>query len=256
MHLKIIGLLLCTLATAGVAKAQEQPAAPDLHAQSVEVPGLRNPEMKSYRHVMAGLDAFDEYHRLAPAVPVLRFRLYARGEVESGDQPAPALRIVGQDVSIPVPVSSNGAFSLPRNDAAYEQDADVILNRRSGKVRAEPEVLTPGLPENVRRLGDLRLECEVAIAIAKTEIPFLARAAINTVLLTSRWCAIAKVNYDFHIPPGMGTLEGGRLVSGTRSADLKINAGHYTVPLGDTSWPDDTLVELHFAPLQSAANEH
>jgi len=32
-----------------------------------------------------------------------------------------------------------------------------------------PEVRTPGLPENVRRLGDLRLECKVMIEIAKEE---------------------------------------------------------------------------------------
>ena len=50
---------------------------------SVEVQGVKNPDMKSYRAVVAGLDAFEEHHALAPTVPELRFRLAARATLRT-----------------------------------------------------------------------------------------------------------------------------------------------------------------------------
>ena len=100
---------------------------------------------------------------------------------------------------------------------------------------------TAGLPDNVRRLGDLRLECRVTIAIVKDQMPFLAKAALNTLMLTSDWCAKKDFNYGTLAPrPGVRAV----LRDGERSRTLETHGWNMMVPIGDTGWPDDALVQF------------
>jgi hypothetical protein len=239
-------------------------AAQDDEVQQVPVNGVKNPEMKSYRAVWAGLEMFDRQHDLAPAVPELRFRIqtHSRGKGEAGYAgkfhvqfsaagPAPesdyALRIAADDLSIPVAVSPEGLFSVPRSEAAYDAKADLILNRKKGSYRITPEVRTPGLPDNVRRLGDLRLECKVQVAIAKEEISFWIVALANSVLLSTDWCMTTKANVNFSYQTEKPLLSAA-LTHEARSQTLEFRPRSYKVPLGDRSWPDDTLIRLEYAP--------
>jgi hypothetical protein len=229
-------LLLC--AGAGAAQKDE-----DVHA--VEVNGFRNPEMKSYRAVVAGLDAFDDHHRLAPKVPQLRFRMLSRNGSADGIEDKLALRIASDDESISVPVT-DGLFVVPRSESAYDNKADLIFNRRKGSYQVVPEIRTPGLPDNVRRLGDLRLDCKVRVAIAKEEIPLWATLTINSILLSSDWCGKIKqkVGFSYSSPQAVAKAT---LAEGERSVELKATGHRYSVPVGDTSWSDEALVELQYA---------
>jgi hypothetical protein len=72
-------------------------------------------------------------------------------------------------------------------------------------------------------------------------MPFLAKAAINTLMLTSDWCAKKDFNY--------GTLAARRdaravLRAGERSRTLETHGWNVMVPIGDTGWPDDALVQF------------
>jgi hypothetical protein len=78
---------------------------------------------------------------------------------------------------------------VPRSEAALDAGGELVLNQKRRNYRIVPEVRTPGLPDNVRRLGDLRLECKVMIAIAKEEIPLFWVLTLNSVLLTRDWCS-------------------------------------------------------------------
>ena len=42
---------------------------------TVHVNAVRNPELRKYKAILAGLEAFEKHHALAPRVPELRFRL-------------------------------------------------------------------------------------------------------------------------------------------------------------------------------------
>jgi hypothetical protein len=252
--------LLC-----GAASAAEQ----DKDIQKIPVDAIRNPEMKSYRAIWAGLDMFDKEHGLAPAVPEMRFRLLTNpgqgtcigfcglsSQRKIGaDETAFGLRIASDNDTIPVPVSPEGLFTVPRNRAAYDDKADLVLNRKKNSYRIWPEVRTPGMPENVRRLGDLRLECKVKVAIAKEEIPFLLVAFVNSILLTTDWCMKGefheekfKFGYLSEKP-----LLSATLVDGERSQKLESSKHNYQIALGDRSWPDDALVQLEYAPAASEA---
>jgi hypothetical protein len=140
-----------------------------------------------------------------------------------------------------VPVDAEGLLTVQRSRAAYDADATFILNRKNGQYTGHPDVRTAGLPDNVRRLGDLRLECRVTIAIVKDQMPFLAKAAINTLMLTSDWCAKNDFNYG-----AMAAHKGARAVlrDGNRTRTLETHGWNVLVPIGDTAWPDDALVQF------------
>jgi hypothetical protein len=240
------GWLCLAAAVAGTttAAAAADPEAPADRGQVV-ITGMKNPDMRSYRAVIAGLDAFEQNRHFAPLAPEVRFHLQAK---KAGSAPAEALalRIVGDGDSeaIGVPVDADGYFLVPRVQAAYDSKADIVLNQKKGKFRALPEVRTPGFTADVRRLGDMRLECRVRLAIGKYEAPFWIIALANGIMLGSDWCGHERITWTVvtAVP-----LAGAMLVDGERRVDLKPEHGEYIVPIGDKSWPDDTRIELRFA---------
>jgi hypothetical protein len=240
-----IALLLCA-ALAGTTPA----ALADEPIQSVKVTGLKAPEMRSYRSIVAGLDAFDRDHALAPAA-TLRFRMMRQAGGPMLPSDGVVLNLVSDGETIPVPIDADGLLTVQRSQAAYDADATFMLNRKSGMFSAYPEVRTPGLPDNVRRLGDLRLECRVTVAIVKEQMPFLARAAVNTLLMGSQWCTSKEMNFGY---PSPMPLAGATLRRGERSMPLQVEEWRYTVPIGDASWPDDALVELRYASPSSSGS--
>jgi len=235
--MKRLALALCALLVCALPAAHADEPVP-----SVQVKGIADPEMRSYRSVATGLDAFDAHRTLAPHA-TLRFRMrHAEGApANAGD--GLRLRLASADGSFQedVPIDATGLLTVARNRAAYDADATFILNQKNGLYTGHPEVRTAGLPDNVRRLGDLRLECRVTIAIVKDQMPFLAKAAINTLMLTSDWCA--KKDFNFGVP---APREGVRAVlhDGERTRTLETHGWNLMVPIGDTGWPDNTLVQF------------
>ena len=232
-----IAVMLCALLAGALPAAHaDEPVA------SVQVKGIADPEMRSYRSIVAGLDAFDAHRALAPHA-ALRFRMrHADGApATAGD--GLRLRLASDDGAFQenVPVDADGLLTVARNQAAYDADATFILNQKNGLYTGHPEVRTAGLPDNVRRLGDLRLECRVTIAIVKDQMPFLAKAAINTLMMTSDWCAKNDFNYGV-----MAARKDVRAVlrAGERSRTLETHGWNVMAPIGDTGWPDDALVQF------------
>ncbi|MRW88707.1 hypothetical protein GJ699_01765 [Duganella sp. FT80W] len=230
-----IVLPLLLLLISGCAAAEEE--AP----QQVTVAGSKDPDWKPYRKMLDGLDAFDKYHALAPAGE-LRFVLRPQQpKLNAADL---TLRIVGDSTNIDVPIAANATFSLPRDEAAAKDDADLRLSSKKGLYRWRPDIHTPGLPAGTRRLGDLRLECEVRWAVDKFDASFIKLAylvPLGGVCHTSK----SRVFYLTDFP-----IDGATLISGTRreklSAERLDAQSHmrYAPPLYDQSWPDDTLIEF------------
>jgi hypothetical protein len=234
-------LALC-LALAGSVHGADAPAGAGA-APTVEVNSIRNPEMRSYRNVWAGLDAFDDYRALAPGAP-LRFRLLRPDGRPAGTADGLLLRLASDEGSQPVTIGADGMLEIARNRAAYDADASLILNKKSGRFSARPEIRTPGLAANVRRLGDLRLECRVSVAIAKDQMSFLTKVALNTLMRGSDWCGKEDMNVAFSAD---GDLDGATIRHGERSAELVLHDESFMAPLGNPAWPDDALITLKYA---------
>lgn len=232
-------LLACAMGAGALPAARADASS----ASTVKVTGIKDPEMRSYRSIAAGFDAFDDDRALAPAA-TLRFHMMHKDGGTATAADGLVLKLVGDADPVPVPIGSDGLFVLERSQAAWDADASFILNRKSGLFTAHPEVRSPGLPDNLRRLGDLRLECRITVAIVKQELPFLARAAVNTLLMTGDWCGKKDLRFGY---PLATRVTGATLRQGERALALEVDEWQYSGPIGDTSWPDDALVELSYA---------
>ena len=243
--LPIACALLLGVGAAGAAAQASKPDSPE----EIKVNAMRDPEVRKYKAIVAGLDAFDKHHGMAPAAPRLQFRIEPRS---GADKPVlPAARLGGDDgFSLALAVDADGMFIVPRSQSALDANSELVLNQKRRRYRVTPVVRSPGLPDQVRRLGDLRLECRVQVAIIKEEIPLWVVLAANTLLRTRDWCGFTfegKSGFTFQ---HTHALRAAVLVDGNRSALLETEGKGFRVPLGDTSWSDDTVVELEPEPAE------
>jgi len=242
MKSKMCASLVC-LSIHGAVLAQ-QPAAPEGQEEAiqvVEVNGVKNPELKPYRQMLKGLDAFEKNHQMAPDAP-LKFQLVSSGKELAFS--AVTLVISGSNTNVPVPVSTDGTFTLPRNQAAADDNADLMSNQPKGLLRWRGDIHSPNVPADARRLGDLRLECEISWGVGRDDMPFLTR---NSVSLLGGLCHSKMIGLRYQAPYPLASVT---LVSGERRKEVPIDPKNRRVfwpPLADTSWDDDTLVVYGYA---------
>jgi len=239
-------LALALLPLNGMAQEAEQT---EEAPPAIYVAGTRDPDWKSYRDFVEGMKIFEQQHQLAPAAS-LRFAL--RPRTAKATMAGIEMTIEGDGIRIPVPVAADGSFALPRNDAAAEQGAEIMLTKRRNTLSWRPSIHSPGVPQDARRMGDLRLECAVRWAVEQADLLALFRSAINAFGGACSSAAV-KVEYISDRP-----LKAVWLVAGERREMLPAKwieeEGHvYLPPVHDTSWPDSTLLEFEYAPAAQAS---
>lgn len=238
----------------------------DAELSVVTVTAHGDPVDKSYRKMILGMDLFERNHGMAPGAS-LRFKLLPRRQ--DTDMNRIAVEIVGDTVAIPVRVARDNTFTLERIQKALDEDASVRPNRKAQSMTWRSEIRTPGLPPDTRRLGDLRLECAVGM---EADLISNARSALERIadLLgrTRDYCSRPIPRYFFFAEQPLFSVT---LAAGARRETLPVDMLYadasdrpvlkeelafcdcevlldrtYFVPLGDRSWPDDTLVEFEY----------
>src|SRR5690242_10720801 len=235
----------------------------------VAVTSMRNPVDKSYRRMVEGMDLFEKRHSLAPGAS-LRFKLLPRHS--DTDMRDIQLEIVGDSFAAPVALAPDNTFALSsdRRAAALKENASVRPNRKAKTMTWRAEIRTPGLPPDTRRLGDLRLECEVGMqaGLISNYRPMLFGLLDPFLREGPEYCRRTDPRYLFFAErPIFGvTLVAGdrrealpvdRLYGGAsrdpqwkeelRYCDCEVLVDRaYFMPLGDSSWPDDTRVEFEY----------
>jgi hypothetical protein len=212
------------------------------------------------------MELFDREHAMAPQA-ALRYRLLPRKHTTKMSDID--VQIVADTFEIPIPVTGDGTFSLERNARALRENASVRPNRKAETMTWRADIRTPGLPAGTRRLGDLRLECRVGMeAGLVSQYPSLLGRLLDFLPDGPALCDQRDVPYLFFAdrPLFAVTLRAGarretlsvdQLYAGLAHDFLpKGDIGHcdcevlldraYYLPLGDRSWPDDTLVELEY----------
>ncbi|WP_229205899.1 hypothetical protein [Duganella sp. Leaf126] len=258
---------------AAAAAAADTTGASAAQPARVVVATTRDPVDKSYRKMVAGMDRFERLHALAPQA-TLRFQLLPR--LSTTELDGMTLRVVGDTMSLPVAVAPDHTFTLPRDARALDQDAALVASRKTSTLTWRAQVRSPGVPAGMRRLGDLRLECQVGVAAGLLSNNAHLFAWLDSLLTDpDRVCGAADGNYLFFAErPVFGvTLQHG----GRRAAlpfDLLYAGGQqtpetlpycdcqvlldrsYYAPLWDSSWPDDTLLAFDYmddAPVTTLA---
>ena len=247
------------------AGAQEK-AAPALTSVTVAAKANRDPVEKSYRKMVRGMDLFNAERSMSPN-GVLRFKLLPRRP--DTDMKSIEMEVIGSTVAFPVAVLPNDTFILERNAKAIDENAQVIPNRKAQSMTWRSDIRTSGLPENSRRLGDLRLECRVGMeaGLISNSSNIIGRMT-QAVMDTPAYCDRKAPLYLFFADRPLFSVT---LVSGTRREQLSIDKLYasasddprlktdlpycdcevlidrtYVLPLGDRSWPDDTLVAFEY----------
>ncbi|QYF95931.1 hypothetical protein KY495_05630 [Massilia sp. PAMC28688] len=243
------------------AAAQVAPAAQPM--QTVRVPFVRDPVDKSYRKMIRGMDRFARDRALAPQA-TLRFRLLPR--LPNSQLEGVTLRVLGDNVSLPLTIAPDFSFVLPRNSQAFNEDAAVIASRRSDSMTWRAWVQSPGLAPGTRRLGDLRLECLVGMesGLVSNSSPMFGWLS-NMLTDPDQVCGQPDGNYLFFADRPLFSVI---LRHGSRTQVLPFDmlyAGgqqtremlpfcdcqvlldrSYYAPIWDRSWPDDTVVAFEY----------
>ena len=241
---------------------------------SIEISALKNPVDKSYRKMVKGMDLFERDHSLAPDA-ALRYRLLQRKP--GGDIERAPVYLVGSSFNERVSVAADHTFALARERKALNEDAVVRSERRAETMTWRADIRTPGLPSNVRRLGDLRLECEVGMEAGLVSQYNVLDRLFDFFENGREYCGGTQQKYLYFAdrPLFSVTLKSGErretlpiqklyaaIINGRRD-ELKhcdceaLLDRAYVLPLGDKSWPNDTLVELEYMdapPEQTAAD--
>lgn len=229
----------------------------------VTVASTRDPVDKSYRKMIAGMDRFEREHALAPQA-ALRFELLPR--LPSTQLDGITLRVAGDTLSLPIVVAPDHTFSLERNARALAEDAALIASRKTNTLTWRAHVRSPGVPANMRRLGDLRLECKVGVQAGLLSNNAQLFAWLGDLFTDAdRVCGSPQGNYLFFSERPLFAItlhDGARnealpfdmlYAGGTQTpatlpfcdCQVLLDRSFYA-PLWDRSWSDDTLLELHY----------
>lgn len=259
-------LIVLTAGNVCAAYPQEKTGAATIALPAVEVSALRDPVEKSYRKIVKGMDLFEQRRSLAPSAS-LRFKLLPRSR--DTNMGGVTLSIVGDSVNIPVPLAADNTFAFERSQRALDEDAVVAPNRKARSMTWRTDIRTPGLPPDTRRLGDLRLECLVGMEAALvSDIPSSILGEIAGLIADRGYCDQRLPHYLFFAERPLWTVT---LVYGSRREVLSVDDMYagisrspmtrsdlrycdcevlldrtYYAPLGDQSWPDDTLLEFEY----------
>ena len=246
--LKKAGLLLCLCGAAVQAHADTdqavEPSGQDA-AASVNVKGIRDPDWKPYSAMLKGVNRFEEKHALAPGAE-LRFILEPRRA--NVDMHAIALRLESDEAGMAIQLGEGNIFTLPVVQGPLYEKAELTVNRKAGSVRWMPYIRSAASSDTIRRLGDLRLACEVHWAIDKDTLPFAMRTAMSALGGPCNFVS-QKGTYSF--------TEGRRIATATisfngKSAPVPFSGASFTPPLREQDWSDDSVVELTFDNNQTA----
>ena len=254
----------CLVVGVDAAAQAASQAAPVLPPVTVSAMAYRDPVEKSYRKMLRGMDLFEKQRATLAPNASLRFKLLPRRR--DTDMRNIVIDVIGSRTDFPVPLAPDQTFTLDRNPQALAEDAQVVPNRKAQSLTWRSEIRTPGLPPGTRRLGDLRLECQVGMeaGLISGNGGLLGRMA-SAVLDSPAYCDKMDPRYLFFADQPVFSVT---LVAGTRRFVLPVAKLYaaasdgresrdvsdcdcellldrtYFLPLGDRSWPDDTLVEF------------
>ena len=226
----------------------------------------RDPVEKSFRKMVHGMDYFERSRAAFAPNASLRFKLLPRKP--GTDMDHIFIEVIGSSFAYHVPIASDHTFALERDRKALQEDAVVSPNRKRLSMTWRTEIRTPGLPPNTRRLGDLRLECEVGLEadLVSNSNP-IGRIA-DLFVSPKGYCDQKDTRYLFFAERPLFSVT---LIAGARREVLPIDMLYamasddpslkndlpycdcevlvdrtYYLPLGDHSWPDDTLVQFEY----------
>jgi hypothetical protein len=246
-----------TLAVALLASALALPAsAPQPEAQlgrvAVQGEAATAREKKTLGQLFKAEALFEKHHALAPAA-TLKFKVYARTQADAA--PSLELGLMTPAGRQPLVLDAEDRFVIDPAWRALPERTEVRSRLADGRVTWRPDIRSPGVPEGERRLGDLRLQCRVAFGsgVARGTLLFGFLPLDTADCADPDWSpsnfadkpifAVTLVHGERRLVLSERLLHGLRDDGGSRyDWGYSLRERMFRLPMGDTSWPDDTRV--------------
>lgn len=205
--------------------------------EKVEITSLKGPELKSYSQMLKGLKVYQEMKHLAPDSELYFILLPKNEEVRAEGV---TMRLASDETSMPIAIDETGKFQLPLMELKSEDEYDLILNRPKGQFHIAAYVKSANLPDSTKRMGDLRLECQVRWAIEKQDVSVVFSSYVK-LLASGNPCTSRTVDVYFYAPNGIASVS---LDTPQLTRSFEVNSKRqYTLPLEKTDISDDSLVK-------------
>lgn len=229
----------CAWLSFGVCNAvSAQEISPPETSERVEISSYRGPELRSYSQMLKGLIAYQEKHSHAPNSELYFILIPKSKEVT---RQGLTMRLASDDTSINIPIDAEGKFQLPLLTLKHDDEYDLILNKPKGQFYIKPYVKSANLPEDTKRMGDLRLECQVRWAVERQDVSMVFSSFVKLFASGNPCHGVIKVY--FFPPDGVDLIT---LDAPKKKLSFEVSASRgYTVPLADKDISDDDLI--HYA---------
>lgn len=130
-------------------------------AGETKIRNMNKLDKKSFQRIAAGTALFQLHHDLAPSAQ-LKIRLYPRKKSVNYTD----IKLILQNASTQTMIILDSELRfIPPDKSVTMYSAELVSNQPEGSLLWYADIHTPGLPAGTRRLGDLRLECLVNLAL-------------------------------------------------------------------------------------------
>lgn len=256
-------IFLAALAATPVQSASP-PTEPAIEEVQVEGKFVTPRDAKTLGQLLAAEKIFNDERALAPQGD-LKFKVFGRKDAEQWH--AVDLGLLAREGRLPVTLDDQGRFAIDDAWRSLDRGTELRSRLQDGKVTWRADIRSPGSTPHRRRLGDLRLQCRASFFSGIARGGVIGSNVIADVLKrVLNGCDSDNFGWSSFAD---ASLFGIRLVHGDRAMQVSLNqmgglgdppfltVGYdwthalrermYRLYLGDTDWPDDTLVEFEFA---------
>jgi hypothetical protein len=200
---------------------------------------MKDPYKTAYRNIEKAFGAQHDNPRLAPQARI-RWMVFAKDGAPV-TTPLP-ITIAGSRGQVPVAQDGDGTFELPASTPDLGDDIELRIGAKRSEVKLVPLVETGGIDASSRRLGDLRLECEMTWRLEYDDIPFALKAAMK---LMGSPCRSKNFGAPIRV---RHKLESATITRDGQPLRLKLGwrSMSFFAPLHDDTLGNDTLIALAY----------
>ncbi len=177
--------------------------------------------------------------RNAPAGQ-LYFRVLAH---DAADLAALQLSLRSDDRVVPLTLDDAGRFTIP-DDFPVAHSWELQTGNGPSSFAFRPLLLSPGTTVADRRLGDLRLQCRVAAAVAQDSMPLLQRAAFGAM----GGCSSSSIQFNLRSeqPLAGATIAGPGVTGGSMALTVSATGRSVAMPIANNDMGDEARLTLTY----------
>lgn len=149
-----------------------------------------------------------------------------------------SLRVRADGRTRPIPADAEGRFAMPD---VRGRDWAIVGPCHDGALAISPLVMSPGTDAADRRLGDMRLQCDVGWAIAREAVAEAAGAFTRVV-------GGCRSSTDTIHAGSVRAIADADVSAGALTLPVRVSEGgyRYSVPIGDIRLPDAARVRFRY----------